>query len=73
MLDRDRGKKQVNYARGGIPVYWIVNLIDRQFELFGDPSPDGYQASQILKPGQDVPVVIEAVERGRIAVAGILP
>jgi Uma2 family endonuclease len=27
-LDRDQGRKQLIYGRAGIPVYWIVNLVD---------------------------------------------
>jgi Uma2 family endonuclease len=72
-LDRDRGKKKFNYARSGIPTYWIVNLVDRQIEVHTNPGPDGYQSSQILNPGQEVAVVIEGLEAGRIAVADILP
>jgi hypothetical protein len=33
----------------------------------------GYRSRQILKPGQDVPVIVAGNELGRIAVAGILP
>ena len=36
-LDRDRGIKLRSYARAGISVYWIVNLIDRQIEVFSAP------------------------------------
>ncbi len=32
-LAKDQGEKRVNYAGGGITVYWIVNLIDRQVEV----------------------------------------
>jgi Uma2 family endonuclease len=28
-LSQDRGKKLVAYATARIPVYWIVNLVDR--------------------------------------------
>ena len=38
-LDRDRTVKLRSYARAGIPVYWIVNLIDRQIEVHTDPDP----------------------------------
>ncbi len=31
------------YGTSGLPVYWIVNLIDRQVEVYADPGPDGYQ------------------------------
>ncbi len=72
-LDRDRGPKLLAYANAGIPVYWIVNLVDRQVEVYSDPASDGYQSSRIFPPGQDIPIVIEGVEVGRIAVADILP
>ena len=72
-LAKDRGEKQVNYARGGILVYWIVNLIDRQVEVYTAPSSDGYSSCVIFNPGQSVPVVINGVEVGQIAVAEILP
>ncbi len=61
------------YSESGIPVYWIVNLVDHQVEVYTAPGPDGYQSSEILKPGQDVVVLIDGVEAGRIAVADILP
>jgi Uma2 family endonuclease len=72
-LARDQGPKLSNYAKAGIPVYWIVNLVDNQVEVYSSPSPDGYKVHHDFKPGQDVPVVIDGVEVGRIAVADILP
>ncbi len=72
-LDRDRGPKLSAYARSGIPVYWIVNLVDNHVEVYSDPSPTGYKTRQDFKPGQDVPVVIAGIEVGRIAVAALLP
>jgi Uma2 family endonuclease len=71
LLD-DRAMAEI-YGKGGVPVYWIVNLIDRQVEVYTDPGPGGYGASQIFKIGQEVPVIIDGVERGRIAVADIMP
>ena len=38
-LARDRTIKLRSYARAGIPAYWIVNLIDRQVEVYTDPDP----------------------------------
>ena len=72
-LARDRSDKWAAYASGGIPVYWIVNLIDEQIEVYTDPSPAGYQRRDDFKPGQDIPVRVNGVEQGRIAVADILP
>jgi Uma2 family endonuclease len=72
-LPADRTDRTRVYATGGIPVYWIVNLVDRQIEVFSDPGPDGYQTRQVLGPGQDVPVVVLGVEAGWVAVTDILP
>ena len=37
-LAEDRRDKQRIYARAGISLYWIVNLIDSQLEVYSDPS-----------------------------------
>ena len=64
------------YGPAGIPVYWIVNLKARQVEVYTllkRPGASRYGKPRIFKAGQSVPVVIEGVEVGRIAVADILP
>jgi Uma2 family endonuclease len=61
------------YGGSGIPVYWIVNLVDRQVEVYTVPYADGYHSRQDFASGQDIPVVIDGVEVGRVAVADILP
>jgi Uma2 family endonuclease len=61
------------YAASKIPIYWIVNLVDRQLEVHSNPGPSGYSSVLILKPGQDVRVIIDGVEIGWIAVADMLP
>jgi len=38
-LDFDRTTKQRLYAAAAIPVYWIVNLVDGQIEVYQDPNP----------------------------------
>jgi Uma2 family endonuclease len=37
-LRDDRGLKQQIYAHARIPEYWIVNLIERQLEIYQRPS-----------------------------------
>lgn len=76
-LDRDRTWKKRIYAAAGISVYWIVNLVDRQIEVFTRPSgpsdrPD-YATRQVFLPGDQVPVVLDGNELGRIAVQDVLP
>jgi Uma2 family endonuclease len=61
------------YARGGIPVYWIVNLADRLVEVYTDRGSDGYVSRQDCLSGQQVPVVIDGQQVGQIAVDDILP
>jgi len=72
-LDRDQLEKLPAYARGSIPVYWIVNLVERWVEVYTGPTPGGYTTRQDYPRGQSVPVVIDGGEIGRIAVDDILP
>ena len=72
-LDRDRGEKRALYARGIIPVYWIINLIDNQIEVYTDPSPAyGYQTRVIYRPGEQLSIVVNAQARGMISVPDLL-
>lgn len=72
-IRRDRGEKQTLYAATGIPVYWIVNLKNRQIEVYTGPGPDGYASRNDFVEDHDVPVMIDGIEVGRIAVVDILP
>lgn len=76
-LARDRGMKKRIYARARIPVYWIVNLVDRQIEVCTNPSGPGrgpdYRHFEVFKPGDSVPLVLGGMEIATIAVDEILP
>ena len=72
-LADDRTLATKVYGPAGIPVYWIVNLVDRQVEVYTNPSPAGYLSTEVFAEGQSVPVVIEGQPLGRIAVSDILP
>jgi Uma2 family endonuclease len=61
------------YGNAGIPVYWIVNLIDRQVEVYTGPRPNGYAPPVIYGPGSVVPVVVDGKTVGHIAVDDLLP
>lgn len=71
-LDDDRKLAEI-YGEAGIPVYWIVNLVDGQVEVYSDPSPTGYQSHEVLAPGHVLHVMVDGVEIGEIPVADILP
>ena len=61
------------YGPSGVPVYWIVNLVNRQVEVYTEPGPQGYGSRVDFPVGQTVPVVIDGQELGRIVVVDILP
>ncbi len=76
-LQRDRSLKKRLYAAGGIPVYWIVNLLANQIGVYTEPSgpaekPD-YQRQEMYGVTNTVLVVIEGQEIGRLAVQELLP
>jgi Uma2 family endonuclease len=50
----DRGIKTRLYARAGIADYWIVNLCDRQIEVYREPDGDGYKSVKTYGPGESV-------------------
>ncbi len=71
-LSEDR-KQAAIYAAGGIPVYWIVNLVDRQVEVYSDPSPSGYRSRQDYHAGESIPVIIGDIPPRSFAINDLLP
>jgi Uma2 family endonuclease len=75
-LERDRTDKARIYARAAIPVYWIVNLIDRRIEVLTDPTgpdPDPhYRTTRVFGPGMAVPVELDGVTIATIPVDDII-
>jgi Uma2 family endonuclease len=60
-LAYDRTTKASLYAAAAIADYWIVNVPDRQLEVYRDPRPDAdqefgytYASPTVLKPGATV-------------------
>jgi hypothetical protein len=76
-LDRDRTEKGLAYARAAIPIYWIVNLPDRQVEVYTDPTgpaPEPTYRSRCDYAQTDlVPLVLDGREVARIPVGELLP
>jgi Uma2 family endonuclease len=76
-LRRDRGQKKRLYARANVREYWIVSLVDRQVEVFANPTGPGrkpdYRQRREYKAIDSVPVVIDGREVGRLTVADLLP
>lgn len=61
------------YGPAGIPNCWIVNLVDRQVEVYTGPGPAGYASRVDYRPGQVVPFVIAGRPVGQVAVDDLLP
>jgi hypothetical protein len=53
-------------------VYWIVNLVDGRLEAFAHPSGADYADRRVFEPGDEVPVILDGKEIGRIAVRDLL-
>jgi Uma2 family endonuclease len=69
--DRELGARV--YGPAGLPVYWIVNVVDRQVEVYTDPGPGGYASRRDCRASDAIPVVIDGQPLGQIAVDDILP
>jgi len=50
-LAYDRGVKLRLYAKSGIPDFWIVNVQNETIEVYGAPTPEGYQTKTIKCKG----------------------
>jgi Uma2 family endonuclease len=66
----DRRKAAI-YARAGVPVYWLVDLVKRRLEVRSDPRPPGeYADSRLLEPGDRA--AIPGADR-TVSVVDLLP
>ena len=77
-LNSDRTRKASLYARAGVADYWIINLVDRQLEVYRRPGPDpaqpyghGYGGRTVLAAGRTAsPLAAPTI---KLAVADLLP
>jgi Uma2 family endonuclease len=76
-LDRDQAEKGRLYARADIPVYWIINLVDRRVEVYTQPSgptpAPAYGSLVTYAPGDAVPLVLDGATVATIPAADLLP
>ncbi|MGO9598824.1 MAG: Uma2 family endonuclease [Isosphaeraceae bacterium] len=72
-LAGDRGQMARVYGGSGIPVYWIINLIDRQLEVYSNPVGGVYPPPTIIRESQSVTLTLGEQHIGPIAVADLLP
>jgi hypothetical protein len=76
-LLRDQRDKTRIYARANIPIYWIINLVDRRVEVYAQPSGPiavpAYQSFQTYQPGDSIPLVLDGATVASIPVTDLLP
>jgi len=75
-LSRDKRLKLPLYAKSKLPVYWIVNIPERQIEVYTDPrggKAPTYRLRTDYGIDSSVPVIIAGETRGSIPVREILP
>ncbi len=58
----DRNVKARQYARAGIPVYWLVDMPARTVEVRTQPGRDGYAHCELYGEGARVPSPLADVE-----------
>lgn len=55
-LGRDLGAKAVEYARVGIPTYWVVDLNGHAVHVMTEPAETGYASRVIVRFGEELSV-----------------
>lgn len=76
-LPRDRVFKKSLYAAAGVPVYWLVNLVDRRLEVYSNctrsASEADYARCDFFAIEDKVPLVVDGRTIAEIPVRAILP
>jgi Uma2 family endonuclease len=75
-LVEDRERKGPLYARARLPVYWIINLVERQVEVYTQPKggkAPAYRQRRDYREGEAVPLTIAGQEVGQVPVRDLLP
>jgi Uma2 family endonuclease len=75
-IGNDTGEKFRIYAAAKIPEYWIVNLVQRRVEVYTEPrggKKPTYKQQANYGPDDEVPLVLNGKEVGRILVKELLP
>jgi Uma2 family endonuclease len=73
-LEYDRGDKLQAYAKSAIPQYVIVNLIEKQIEIYQQPIADGrYSDKKVVPPGKLMQLACGSGKAIEISTDSILP
>ncbi|MCB8945831.1 MAG: Uma2 family endonuclease [Ardenticatenaceae bacterium] len=76
-LYQDQTWKKRIYAQAGIAIYWIVNLSERQIEVYSQPSgpSDNPTYHQLITyhEAEQIPVILNGQEIAQLTVRDLLP
>jgi Uma2 family endonuclease len=76
-LQKNLTESLQTYARAGLPVYWVVNLVAHRVEVFSQPVIEGdssrYASSDQYEPGKDVALILDGREVARIPAHDLVP
>lgn len=76
-IGRDRNDKGRIYARAGIPVYWIINLIDLHLEVYVEPGlvrgKPAYRRKRIVSAEKSLALILDGKAITQVAVRDLLP
>jgi Uma2 family endonuclease len=76
-LTRDQSLKKAIYAQAGIPVYWLVNLIDGRLEEYTDPTGSDetadYRNRHDYSPADEISLLLDGRSVAGIRVRELLP
>ncbi len=65
------------YASNSIPIYWIVNIPNNRVEVYSLPTgpseQPSYEERREYGPDDEIPVILDGIEIGRIVAKEILP
>ena len=75
--DRDRSVKLLAYARAGIAVYWIIDLVARRIEVYSEPSgpgpESGYRTRRVFPDSAMIPLELDGRIVAHVAARDLLP
>jgi len=76
-LSGDRADKGRIYARSALPVYWIINLVERQIEVYTHPSgPTAlpvYAQRADFQRADRIPLIVAGLTLATFPVSDLLP
>jgi Uma2 family endonuclease len=76
-LAQDRQVKGRIYARAGVPIYWVVNLVDGWIEVYSDPDSTAavptYRTRTDYRRGDSIPLLLDGQVLTTLPVADLLP